>query len=113
MIRYDLGTEEEFGWEESVVVACMDPADDGDWVKYEEAVEWRDAAVAAARAEGEQTAVAGWFDSYAKGQRDALAAIPDNDHRSDLDPLDYDGDVAYGLAVAREAVERLIKGDSE
>lgn len=55
----------------------------------------------------------GYESGYAQGQRDALAAIPESAYGTDLDYYDYDSDTEYGLAVAREAIERQIKGDSD
>ena len=60
------------------------PLDDGGYVIYEDAL----AAVQAAREEGYQDALDGepFASIREQGQRDALAAVPDNDHGSGLDP---------------------------
>ncbi len=51
------------------------------------------------------------FDGFAlgraTGRAEARDAIPDNDHRTDLDIDDYDTATEYGLAIAKAAIDAL------
>lgn len=48
-------------------------------------------------------------DGIAEGVKAARNAIPDNDHRTDLDINDYDTATEYGLAIAKAAIDALVK----
>jgi flagellar biosynthesis/type III secretory pathway protein FliH len=50
-------------------------------------------------------------EAFAAGVKAARDAIPDNDHRTDLDINDYDTATEYGLAIAKAAIDSL-KGDN-
>lgn len=48
-------------------------------------------------------------EQYEAGVKAARNAIPDNDHRTDLDINDYDTATEYGLAIAKAAIDALVK----
>ena len=73
--------------------------------------------VAAVAAAGREGANQGYLNgvatnadnSFKAGVKAAREAIPDNDHRTDLDINDYDTATEYGLAIAKAAIGALEK----
>ena len=73
--------------------------------------------VAAVAAAGREGANQGYLNgvatnadnSFKAGVKAAREAIPDNDHRTDLDINDYDTATEYGLAIAKAAIDALEK----
>ena len=94
----------------------LEQADDGMVVTYADHV----AAVAAAEQRAGEQAHGHYMDGYNKAwslsaaeiERQTVGkcrdAIPDNDHRTDLDINDYDTATEYGLAIAKAAIDALL-----
>ena len=80
-----------------------------EWVAYADHL----GALAAARIEWEMTNgpafdfARGQSVGFTDGVKAARDAIPDNDHRTDLDIDDYDTATEYGLAIAKAAIDAL------